>query len=71
MHMQGNEEVSREISVVCRIRPLNSKEIRERSDVCTNVRLVQSPVNFAMASMRCTQTCPMLERAYTAHTYVF
>eukprot|EP00277_Geminigera_cryophila_P020444 CAMPEP_0179490294 /NCGR_PEP_ID=MMETSP0799-20121207/65373_1 /TAXON_ID=46947 /ORGANISM="Geminigera cryophila, Strain CCMP2564" /LENGTH=398 /DNA_ID=CAMNT_0021306459 /DNA_START=165 /DNA_END=1358 /DNA_ORIENTATION=- len=33
----GNEDVTREISVVLRIRPLNSKEIRERSDVCTNV----------------------------------
>eukprot|EP00802_Teleaulax_amphioxeia_P006460 Tamp_06464.p1 GENE.Tamp_06464~~Tamp_06464.p1 ORF type:complete len:743 (+),score=212.59 Tamp_06464:41-2230(+) len=33
----GNEDVTREISVVCRIRPLNAKEIRERSDVCTNV----------------------------------
>ena len=42
-YVQGNEEVSREISVVCRIRPLNAKEIRERSDVCTNVRLLPSP----------------------------
>ena len=29
--------MTREISVVCRIRPLNAKEIRERSDVCTSV----------------------------------
>jgi kinesin family protein 5 len=35
--MGGTEDVTREISVVCRIRPLNQKEIREGSAVVTRV----------------------------------
>eukprot|EP00286_Rhodomonas_abbreviata_P022339 CAMPEP_0181297716 /NCGR_PEP_ID=MMETSP1101-20121128/5394_1 /TAXON_ID=46948 /ORGANISM="Rhodomonas abbreviata, Strain Caron Lab Isolate" /LENGTH=396 /DNA_ID=CAMNT_0023402683 /DNA_START=162 /DNA_END=1348 /DNA_ORIENTATION=- len=33
----GNEEVERGISVLCRIRPLNAKEIREKSEIAVNV----------------------------------
>ena len=58
---QGNEDVTREISVVCRIRPLNAKEIRERSDVCTNVRCAR-----VLVGLFCHIDCLFFTLAHTS-----